>query len=397
MNRNNLYLLFVSFLLFLSACNHVKYKGEAKLLRQENFDTLIDNKKIQLFTLRNSSGCVAQFTNFGARWLSMWVPDKSGQLTDVVLGFNKLNDYLSAGEPYHGAIVGRICGRIYGARFFLDDKEYSLASNDLFGKPVKNHLHGGIKGFHKQVWDGKTFKNVKGEQGIIFNYLSKDGEEGFPGNLEVEVRYLLTDKNELEIDYKANTDKPTIVNMTNHAYFNLNGEGNGNILNHQMKINALKYIECDRELIPTGKLKPVNNTPLDYLKFASMGKGIEEEHDQIFKGKGYAAAMVINEKESKNLQEVAIAYSKESGIKLEVVSDKPSLQIYNAWLFNGKDIGKSGRPYEFSGGFVMEPQGYPDAPNHENFPKITLRPGDLYIHKDIYKFSIINNYKYQML
>ena len=393
MNPNRaLILVFLSLVMIVSSCNKIKYKGEVKLVRQEDLDTSIDNRKIRVFTLRNSAGCVAQFTNFGARWISMWVPDKTGQLTDVVLGFNKLKDYLSAGEPYHGAIVGRICGRINKGKFFLDGKEYSLANNDLFGIPVKNHLHGGIKGFHRQVWDDMVFKNAKGEQGIVFKYYSKDGEEGFPGNLKVEVTYLLTDKNEVQINYKATTDRTTIVNLTNHAYFNLNGEGNGNILNHQMKIYAGKYIECDRELIPTGKLRPVKGTPLDYLKFSPMGKGIEQEHDQIFKGKGYAAAMVIKEKKNPKMQKVAIAYAKESGIKLEVFSDQPSLQIYNAWLFNGKDSGKSGKPYEFSGGFVLETQGYPDAPNHENFPEITLRPGENYIHKDIYKFSITNTY-----
>jgi aldose 1-epimerase len=373
------------------SCSHVKYKGEAKLVRQEDFDTLIDNKKVQLFTLRNSSGCVTQLTNFGARWISMWVPDRNGQLTDVVLGFNKIKDYLTAGEPYHGATVGRICGRINKGKFSLDGKEYTLSNNDLFGTPVKNHLHGGIIGFHKKVWDSRPFENENGEQGIIFNYFSEDGEEGFPGNLNVEVSYILTKRNELRIEYKATTDKPTIVNLTNHAYFNLNGEGNGNILNHQMKIYADKYIECDRELIPTGKLKPVKKTPLDYREYASMGKGIEQDHDQIFKGKGYAAAIVIKEKQTGKLRKVAEAFARESGIRLEVFSDKPSLQLYNAWLFDGRDTGKSGKPYGFSGGFVMEPQGFPDAPNHKEFPGITLRPGGSYIHKDIYKFSVIKN------
>ena len=387
--RNHLVLLlFMVFMPFFSSCNNLKHKGELNLVRQEDFDTLINNKKVHLYTLRNSSGCSAQFTNFGARWISMWVPDKRGQMTDVVLGFGKLKDYLTAGEPYHGATVGRVCGRINDARFCLDGKEYSLASNDLFGTPVKNHLHGGIKGFHNQVWDGEIFNNSKGEQGVVFRYLSADGEEGFPGNLEVEVTCLLNEDNELIIEYEATTDKPTLVNLTNHAYFNLNGEGSGNILNHQMKVNAGKYIECNSELIPTGKVKPVKGTPLDYLEFAAMGKGIEDEHNQIFKGKGYAAAMVINESETNLPQKVGTAFAKESGIQLEVFSDKPSLQLYNAWLFDGRDIGKSGRPYEFSGGFVMEPQGYPDAPNHENFPIITLRPGDKYNHRDIYKFTV---------
>jgi|APIni6443716594_1056825.scaffolds.fasta_scaffold03905_3 aldose 1-epimerase len=383
---------FLSLAFSISSCREVKYRCEVKLARQEDFDTLINGKKIELFTLRNDSGCVAQFTNYGARWMSMWVPDKTGKLTDVVLGFNNLKGYLSAGEPYHGAIVGRICGRMNKGRFSLEGYEFTLANNDLFGTPVKNHLHGGINGFHKQVWDGMGFENEKGEQGIIFSYFSKDGEEGFPGNLKVEITYLLTNKNELKIDYRATTDKPTIVNLTNHSYFNLNGEGNGDILHHQMKINAAKYIECDQELVPTGMLKQVESTPLDYRDFAAMGKGIEADHDQIFKGKGYAAAMVIKEEAGSELKIAAVAFSEESGIKLEVFTDQPSLQIYNAWLFDGKDIGKSGNPYVFSGGFVMEAQGFPDAPNHENFPPIALKPGETYIHNDIYKFSITDNY-----
>jgi aldose 1-epimerase len=389
--RHYILLTFLIFILSISSCDQASYNEKIKLARQEDFDTIINNKQVKLFTLINSSGCVVQITNFGARWISMWVPDKSGKMTDVVLGFNKLRDYLSAGEPYHGAIVGRICGRINDARFYLDGIEYSLAGNDLFGVPEKNHLHGGIEGFHKQVWDARQFSNKKGESEIEFTYLSRDGEEGFPGNLKVVATYTLTDKNELQIHYMAETDKPTLVNLTNHAYFNLNGEGNGNILNHQMKIYADKYIECDHELIPTGNLKNVKGTPLDYRKFTPMGKGIEMDHNQIIKGKGYAAAMVISEKKNNKLRRVAIAYSEESGIKLELFSDKPSLQIYNAWLFNGKDTGKSGKSYQFSGGFVLEAQGYPDAPNHKNFPDIILRPGERYDHYDIYKFSITKN------
>jgi aldose 1-epimerase len=218
--------------------------------------------------------------------------------------------------------------------------------------------------------------------------VSADGEEGFPGNLNVEVSYVLTENNELKVEYKAVTDKPTLVNMTNHAYFNLNGEGNGNILDHQMKVNAEKYVESDSELIPDGELKPVGGTPLDYRQYASMGAGINADHDQIIKGKGYAAAMVLKEVNSPELIEAASAYSDQSGIKLDVFTTKPNLQLYNAWLMDGSDTGKSGKPYGFSAGFVFEPQGYPDAPNHENFPSIVLRPGETYHQTDIYKFSI---------
>lgn len=383
-NCTSLILLFFVF----SSCNN-SVKNGIRLLNQNDYDSIIGGKKIQLYTLKNSNGCVAQFINFGARWVSMWVPDKSGRFTDVVLGFNNLKAYISAGEPYHGAIVGRICGRIDNAKFPLNGKTYFLANNDGFGKPEKNNLHGGINGFHRQVWDGETFQNEQGEQGIIFNYLSKHGEEGFPGNLNVKVTYLLTNENEIKIDYIAKTDQTTIVNLTNHSFFNLNGEGNGNILKHQMKINSGKYIECDRELIPTGNIKPVNDTPLDYREYKEMGRGIDQDHDQIFKGKGYAAAMVIKDTNSNSIKLVAAAYGEISGIKIELYSDQPSLQIYNAWLFNGKDIGKGGKAYKFSGGFVMEPQGYPDAPNHENFPSIVLLPVNEYRQHTIYKFSLI--------
>ncbi len=371
---------------FLPQCS--ERRGDVKLLNQDSWDTIIDGKKLVLLTLKNSSGITCQFTNFGARWISMWVPDKEGMMTDVVLGFNSLHDYINAGEPYHGAIVGRICGRIDDAKFVLDSVQYKLAENDLFGVPVKNHLHGGINGFHKQVWDASTFENDKKEQGLLFSLVSENGEEGFPGNLKVEVSYVLTEKNELQVEYKAVTDKPTLVNMTNHVYFNLNGEGNGNILDHQMMVNAEKYVESDAELIPTGKLIPVEGTPLDYRQYASMGAGINEDHDQIIKGKGYAAAMVLKEANSPEVQEAASAYSDQSGIKLEVFTTKPSLQLYNAWLMDGSDTGKSGKAYSFSAGFVMEPQGFPDAPNHQNFPSIILRPGETYYHTDVYKFSI---------
>jgi len=376
-------------LLLVSSCNK-KSVSNISLLDNSGFDTIINGKQGMLFTLRNDNGCVAQFTNLGGRWVSMWVPDKSGKMTDVVLGFNSLEAYLAAGEPYHGAIVGRVCGRINDASFNLDGLTYQLAHNDGFGKPEKNHLHGGIEGFHRKVWDGTTFENETGEQGIRFTYTSVNSEEGYPGNLDVSVSYLLTNDNALRIEFRAVTDQLTIVNLTNHVFFNLNGEGNGDILSHKMKIQADKYIECDGELIPTGYLKPVSSTPLDYREIGDMGKGIYEDHDQVFKNMGYAAAMVINAYDEDSIRPVAEAYSSTSGIKMSVTSNQPSLQIYNAWLFDGKDVGKSGKNYVFSGGFVMETQGFPDAPNHENFPDIRLYPGETYYHECEYKFSIQN-------
>ena len=320
--------------------------------------------------------------------MSMWVPDKSGRMIDVVLGFDNLETYITAGEPYHGAITGRVCGRINNGKFELDGKEYVLANNDGFGKPEKNHLHGGVKGFHRQVWRADLFENKKGEEGVKFTYRSVDGEEGFPGNLEVIVTYLLTKQNEMQIDYQAVTDRLTPVNITNHAFFNLNGEGNGDVLGHQMKLYSDRYVETDAELIPTGKVKPVHRTPLDYREFTTMGKGINDDHDQIIKGKGYAAAMVIKDENDPEIKKVAEAYSDKSGISMEVFSDQVSLQIYNAWFFDGRDVGKQGKPYIFSGGFVLETQGYPDAPNHSNFPSINLDIGEEYNHTAVYKFYL---------
>ncbi len=358
------------------------------IIDPSRFDSIINGKQVHIFTLSNENAAVAQFTNFGGRWMSMWVPDKNGNMRDVVLGFGNLEGYMNAGEPYHGAITGRVCGRINNGTFTLNETEHTLANNDGFGKPVKNHLHGGINGFHKQVWQGDYFQNENEEEGVLFTYHSSDGEEGFPGNLEVRVKYILTNNNELIIKYEASTSKPTIVNITNHSFFNLNGEGNGDILSHKMKIYAEKYVETDQELIPTGKIKPVKDSPLDYREFAPMSQGINDDHDQIIKGKGYAAAMVIKEVNNTTIQKVAEAISEDSGIKMEVFSDQPSLQIYNAWFFDGSDIGKQGKPYIFSGGFVMETQGFPDAINHENFPTTILNPGDIYSHFSNYKFTV---------
>lgn len=383
------FLLFL--LLFISqlSCSN-NSDTSVQVVSPHQFDTIINNKQVELYTLKNEHGRIAQFTNLGARWVSMWVPDKNGTMIDVVLGFNSVNDYLNSEEPYHGAVVGRICGRINNATFILGDTSYQLAHNDGFGKPKKNHLHGGVNGFHLKIWDVQLFKSEKNEQGIKFNYISPDREEGFPGLLNATVSYLLTNQNEIKIAYTAKTDEPTIVNMTNHAYFNLNGEGNGNILNHQLKVYSEKYIECDRELIPTGKLIDVDGSPLDYRDFAPMGRNTAKNHSQIFNDIGYAAAMVIKEQNNNEMVKVAEAVGDLSSVKLQIISDQVSLQLYNAWLFTGNDMGKGGKPYPPFGGFIMETQGYPDAPNNPHFPSIQLNPGEVYSHNTIFRFSINN-------
>lgn len=385
--KSNIIVLSLFAVMTITGCTTKSKNTDIELLNPAKFDSTIHGKQVDLYTLRNSNGVVAQFTNFGARWVSFWIPDKEGSMRDVVLGFDNLESYISAGEPYHGATVGRVCGRINNGRFTLNGQEYELANNDLFGKRVKNHLHGGNEGFHVKVWDEKKVTNSSGEESMVFKYRSPHMEEGYPGTMDVTVTYTLTEENEIEIKYEATTDRPTIVNLTNHSFFNLKGEGNGDVLDHKLTIAADEYIEADEELIPTGRIQPVEGTPLDFRDPAQIGSRIHVEHSQIEKDKGFAVAYALSRQENPSYQKVAELFSPESGIRMEILSDQPSLQFYNAWLFDGSDIGKQGKKYVFSGGAALETQGYSDAPNHPDFPSIALKPGEKYIHKATYRFS----------
>lgn len=359
-----------------------------KLLKKENFQRIINGKEVNLFTLRNKNGYVAQFTNYGARWLSMWLPDKNKEWGDVVLGFDSLDRYLNAKEKYYGAIVGRVCGRIDQGIFTLNDETYHLANNDLFGNPMKNHLHGGVNGFSFRVWDAKQQKNERGEDELELNYLSKNGEEGYPGNLQVKVVYTLSNGNEIRMDYSAFTDKPTLVNLTNHAYFNLHGDMSRNVLDHRLCIHSESSIENNENLIPTGKMTSTKGTPLDFSHPQEIGLRIHEEFSgQLVSGKGYVVAYVLNESEIP-LRLSASVEEKESGRFMEVYTDQPGLQFYNAWLMDGTDIGKNDQRYNSSAGLALEAQGYPDAVNHPDFPSIVLNPGKVYRQKTNYRFSI---------
>ena len=361
------------------------------LPEKEKFTKTIDGKEVTLFTLRNKNGLVAQFTNYGARWLSMWVPDKNGQWSDVVLGFDSIEGYLNAKEKYYGAIVGRVCGRIGQGTFSLNGETYRLAKNDLFGTPVKNHLHGGTKGFSFQVWDARQIKNSNEEDALELSYLSVDGEEGYPGNLEVKVTYTLTNNNEIKIDYSAATDKPTTINLSNHAYFNLHGDMTQTVVDHLLCIHAKNVIECNGELTPTGKLLTVSDTPLDFTDSRRISSRIDEEFPgQLFAGKGYVAAFVLDPAGS-CLKLAASVEEEKSGRVMEVYTDQPSLQFYNAWLFDGTDRGKNGQRYYASSGLALEAQAFPDAPNHSHFPPIVLTPEEIYHQETIYRFSIRSN------
>ena len=377
-------LLFVTILI----CNSCKKKEDnIQLLKAQNFISTLDGKKVSLYTLKNRNGAIAQFTNYGARWLSMWVQDKNGIFADVVLGFDSLIQYRNAGEKYHGAIVGRTCGRIDEGLFTLNGTTYKLANNDGFGEPVRNNLHGGKKGYHDVVWETNQSKNNKDEETIVFTYFSKDGEEGFPGNLLVKVVYTLTDDNAIKIEYLATSDKPTPVNLTNHAFFNLSGDMSTDVLKQNLTILADSFIECNRFLIPTGKILPVKGTPLDFTKPTPVGQHINDESDQVFKGKGFATAYVVC-KDTSAFKKVAVLEDPVSGRTLEVFSNQQGLQLYNAWLFNGTDVGKGNCKYFANTGLVLETQNHPDAPNHSNFPSIILQPGHRYYHKAIYKFGV---------
>lgn len=367
-----------------TSCNTTRQKDSImRLVMSEKFDSTINGKQVQIYTLHNNHGIVAQLTNYGARWISMWVPDEDDSLRDVVLGFDNLKEYIT-GDTYMGATIGRVCDRINNAQYTLNGESYKLSNNDLFGKPLKNHLHGV---FHNRVWNGREIVDSAGNESVVFIYDSPDMEEGYPGTLNVTVTYTLTSNNAMEIKYIVSTDQLTIVNLTNHAYFNLNGEGNGNILGHELTILTDKYVEKDNQLIPTGKIKSVEGTPLDFRKPAKIEPRIHLENSQIEKNKGFAVSYVISQHNNPPLKKVADLFSTDSGIRMEVFSDQPTLEFYNGWLLNSSNIGKQGKSYAFSSGLVLETQQYPDGPNHSNFPSIELEPVQKYLHHAIYRFS----------
>lgn len=362
--------------------------GKMELLRKEFFNSTLNGKKVDLFTLRNKNGYTAQFTNYGARWLSMWTPDRNDQWADVVLGLDSLQKYLDATEKYYGAIIGRVCGRIDQGSFGLNGNQYQLATNDIFGKPVKNHLHGGPGGFSFQVWGANCSANDQGEEMLELRLFSVDGEEGYPGNLEVKVTYTLCHDNAVRIDYAASTDKPTIVNMTNHAYFNLHGNMSKNILDHVLSVRAEQAIETNEELIPTGRITSIKNTALDFTQPHTIGGRIDESvPGQLFPGQGYAVCYVFNEPVNV-LQLAATVEERKSGRVLEMYTDQPCVQFYTAWLLDGTDRGKCGQPYLSSCGLALEAMGFPDAPNQHRFAPIVLYPGKEYRQTTIYRFSV---------
>ncbi|HJS23044.1 MAG TPA: aldose epimerase family protein [Pyrinomonadaceae bacterium] len=373
-HRNFSYVLLV---LLLASCALVAHAQPT--VTKESFGKTAAGENVDLYTLRNTKGVEAKITNLGGIVVSLKVPDRNGKFDDVVLGFNDLDSYLK-GHPYFGAIIGRYGNRIAKGRFTLNGVEYKLAVNN-----GENHLHGGIKAFDKVVWTGRE-STTKAGPSVVLTYLSKDGEEGYPGNLNVTVVYTLTNNNELKIEYSATTDKDTVTNLTHHSYFNLAGEGNGDILNHRVQINATRFVPTDAGSIPTGELRRVAGTPFDFLKLTAIGARINQDEEQLKLGNGYDHTWIINGRPG-TLRLAAQAFEPTSGRRMQVWTTEPGMQFYTGNFLDGTLTGKSGKIYQRRYGFCFETQHYPDSPNQPTFPTTTLKKGATYKSTTIYRFT----------
>jgi aldose 1-epimerase len=347
-------------------------------MQKQAFGTLKDGQSVDLYTLTNKHGMKTAITNYGATVVSLVVPDRTGASADIVLGYEKIGDYEN-GTSYFGATVGRYANRIGHAKFVLDGVTYTLEKNN-----GENHLHGG---FNKRVWTAKDVSTDTGEA-LELTYLSPDGEEGYPGNLSVKVVYTLpANQNALKIDYTATTDKPTVLNLSNHSYFNLAGQGNGDILQHQITLHASRFTPVDSTLIPTGELRDVHNTPFDFLKPFAIGARIDQDDEQLKFGKGYDHNWVLDRKSPASLIVAAVVSDPKSGRVLDVSTTEPGIQFYTGNFLDGTSASKGGKTYGKRSAFCLETQHFPDSPNKPNFPSTVLRPTQTFRSTTIYKFS----------
>ena len=353
-------------------------ENDIRLLNKSDFQKNINELKTDLFVLRNKNGVISELTNYGARVISLWVPDKNGSFDDIVLGCNTLDDYINIKERYFGATIGRYANRINKGKFKINNTEFLLKKNN-----GPNHLHGGNIGYNDVVWQG----NQLDKQTIEFKYLSKNMEEGYPGNLSVKVIYHLSDHNELKIEYFANTDESTYVNLTHHSFFNLLGAGNGDINDHLLYINAKSFTPIDSKLIPTGKIELVEGTPFDFNTSTKIGKRLNDNNEQLKFGNGYDHNFVLNNSNSKDIL-AARVFEKKSGRILEVYTNEPGMQLYGGNFLDGKTIGKQNKAYDYRSAFCLETQHFPDSPNNPNFPNTLLKPKDNYYSICIYKFLV---------
>ncbi|MCC6412930.1 MAG: galactose mutarotase [Saprospiraceae bacterium] len=372
------YYAFFALVTTFFACKQVDSAIKPGIMKSD-FGNLPDGRTAQLFTLLNEQGMTVKITNYGGAIVSWTAPDRNGKYEDIVLGCDSLSGYLK-GTPYFGALIGRYGNRIAKGKFTLDSVEYTLATNN-----IGNHLHGGIVGYDKVLWTAEPINGP--EPSLKLTYLSKDGEEGYPGNLQIEVVYTLQKDNALHIAYKATTDKKTIVNLTNHAYFNLTGAGKGDILGHELVLHADVFLPVDSTLIPTGELKPVAGTVFDFTKPFKIGARINETTDQQIKfGGGYDHCWVLSNN-STNIKPAAVLKDPESGRVMEVFSTEPAIQFYSGNFLDGTVIGKGGVPYAYRTGLCLESQRYPDSPNRPEFPGTVLAPGEVYKSTTVYRFS----------
>ena len=371
-------LVFFLFIVTLVSCKSKvsdKNTGDTCTIKKESFEKEVDGRKVELFMLENDNGIKVYITNFGARIVALCTPDRNGQSADIVLGFDNIDDYIDE-RMYLGCVVGRYANRINKGKFSLDGKEYTLYLNDGI-----NTLHGGNKGFDKKVWEARQEGNS-----VILTYLSPDGEEGYPGNLTVKEIYTLTDNNELKMEYEATTDKPTIINLTNHSYFNLKGEGDTTILDHYLMANASYFTPVNSELIPTGEIVPVAGTPFDFTTGKQIGKDINMTDEQLAFGRGYDHNWIINKDTAGALTLAAKVWEATTGRVLEIYTTEPAFQFYSGNFMDGSVKGKSGKPYYKRSALAIEPQHYPDSPNHPNFPSTVLKPGEKYRQMSVFKF-----------
>ncbi len=370
-------ILGVAIVSLLGFCKEADKKME---IEKHAFGKMANGTPVELYTLTNANGLEAKITNYGGIVVSLLVPDRDGKLGDVVLGYETLEEYIE-NNPYFGTLVGRYGNRIARGKFTLEGIEYTLAQND-----GENHLHGGLKGFDKVVWKADAVRG-KNSVGLKLTYLSKDGEEGYPGNLSVTVVYTLTNDNELKIEYTAVTDKVTIVNLIHHGYFNLAGAGLGDILGHELMIKADRFTPVDKGLIPTGELRSVKGTPMDFTRAVAIGARIDQAAEQLVLGGGYDHNWVLNNGDG-SLALAAKVYEPTTGRVMEVYTTEPGIQFYSGNFLDGSITGKGGKVYEYRYGFCLETQHFPDSPNKPDFPSTVLKPGETYTTTTIYTFSV---------
>jgi len=351
-----------------------------RTVMQQNYGTLTDGRTAHLYTLTNANGVKATLTDYGAILVSLETPDRDGKLADITLGYDSLEGWLS-NTSYFGSTVGRYGNRIAKGKFTLDGKTYTLATNNN-----ENHLHGGIKGFDKVLWDAKLIER-RGAAGVEFTYTSPDGEEGYPGNLKASVTYTLTDKNELRVEFDAVTDKPTVVNLVHHSYWNLTGDPSNTILDHELMLAADHFLPVDEGLIPTGELRPVKGTPFDFTQPTKIGARVNADNQQLKYGGGYDHCWVFRNQTGK-VAPGATLYDPSTGRAMDILTDQPGVQFYCGNFLDGNVKGKGGVEYQFRTGLCLETQHYPDSPNKPKFPSAVLRPGETYHHTMVLRLYV---------